>query len=360
MQTNFADFKQAKDKPKRRMNDGFNTEVYNQIMRFLRDHEEESKNTAKNYERHIRTFFIQTKNKKIEHLKKEDLLFETEEFEDYKYYMLHDLGLSTSSVSVALAAIKGCYKHLHNRKSAKDDKKRLIEDISFLDIKHTKVINKSWDGLTSQEVKKVATYMGTKNRTGKIKRAFLLFSLDTCMREDECLNVTWDDFIIKNNEVIVKTIAKGKKDMQRRISRTVYNILLEIKQENANKVFNISSSTVQRMLPEIRKYLNIDPKQRRIVFHSIRKAGAQHIWKKTRDINQVRRMLGHESIATTELYIDKNENYGVFGAVSDEFETDDQLFEKVSHRELLNAIREMNNDTKLFINLKLKERMNRK
>lgn len=350
MLTNKVEASQPKLKP--RMSDGFNTEVYDQIMRFLSDHKRSSEHTAIAYERGIRNFFKQTREgKDIEHLKKEDLEYSIEQFEDYRDYMLDDLGLSASTASNQITAISECMKHLHRRK--------LVNKIDFLDIKRAKVVNRSWDGLTSQEVKKVAAYLGSKGRKGKVKRAFLLFTLDTCMREKESLDITWDQFIEKENEVLVRTVAKGQKVMHRRISKTIYNLLLEIKQEGKNRVFDISESTVERLVKDIRSHLNIDTDKRKIVFHSIRKAGAQHIWKKTRDINQVRRMLGHESIQTTELYIDKNEDYGVFGAVSDEFETDDSLYEKVSHRELLEAIRGLNKDTQLFINLKLKENLSK-
>lgn len=329
---------------KPRMHDGFNTEVYDQIMRFLKGYKG---NTAKAYEGDVRSFFKYKVNKEIEHLKREDLNYTIEQFEDYQAFILETLGNSASTTSRYITSITECMKHLHRR--------GLVDDIRFLDIKRPKVRNNSWDGLTIEEVRKAANYIINHGRTGKIKHALLRFVGDTCMRMEECLSLTWDNFIEKDDEVLVRTIAKGDKPMNRRISKSVYSLLLDLKVEGESKVFNISNSTIDRMMPEIRDILNIDPKQRRITFHSIRKAGAQYIWEKTRDINQVSKALGHESIQTTELYINKNEDYGVFGAFSDEYETDEHLFEKVSHIELLNAIRQMGKDKQLFLNLKIKE-----
>lgn len=331
----------------------FNTEVYEQIMRFLREHKRSSKNTSTAYEKDIRQFFLKTRNKDIEHLTKEDLIFSIEELEDYQAYLLDDLKLSVSTSNRHITAISECIRHLYRRK--------LVEDIGFLDIKKPKAIAESYDGLTAEEVMSVAEYVARTGRkkTGKIKRLLVLFSYDTCMRKDECLSLKWSNFGKDDGKMIsVRTVGKGNKVMNRKISLELYNELLTIKEEGKDKVFNIGSATVDRMMDDIRKYLKIDTSRRKIVFHSIRKAGAQYIWEKTRDINQVSQALGHASIKTTELYINKNENYGIVGAISSVQGVDKDLFEKVSHKDLVTAIKRLGFDKQMFINLELDKLIN--
>lgn len=330
---------------------GFNTDVYDQIMRFLRGHRRESKNTSNAYERDIRQFFLIKKGKKIEHLTKEDLIFTIEEFEDYQDYLIDTLKVSVSTANRHIVSISECMRHLYKR--------GLIKDIVFLDIKRPTAIPDSYDELTSEEIDRISEFVlrTGRKKTGEIKRMLIRFSYDTCMRQEECLNLKWTDFgeVKDNNMVPVRTIAKGNKVMRREISLEIYEELLYLREIGDIKVFNIGTTTISRMMDDIRNHLNIDPAKRKIVFHSIRKAGAQFLWEWTRDINQVSQALGHASIQTTELYINKNENYGVVGALSLKQNLNSGLFEKVSHEDLLTAIKSLGKDKQMFINLKLQE-----
>lgn len=333
---------------------GFNTEVYDHIKMFLKGHERESTNTSIAYEGDIRQFFLKERNKDIEHLNREDLIFTYKEFFGYQSYLIDKLRVSISTSNRKITAISECMRHLHTQ--------GLVEDIRFIQIKKPTAIANSYDILTREEIEEISEYVLTSGRrkTGEIKRLLIRFSFDTCMRLEECLGLKWSNFgdIDSDDMVTIKTIAKGKKLIKRKISANLYNELLTLKVEGKEKVFNIGTATVFRMMEDIRKHLNIDPQKRSIVFHSIRKAGAQWLWEKTRDINQVRRALGHESIETTERYIDKEEDYGVVGAISSEQGVDDHLFEKVDHSELLQAIKSLTKDKQLLINLKLKELSN--
>lgn len=329
---------------------GFNTEVYDQIVRFLREHNRSSTNTASAYERDIRQFFEHTRDKHIEHLQKTDLGYSIEEFEDYQAYLIDNMKLSVSTSNRHITAISECMRHLHRR--------GLVDDIGFLDIRRPKAMPRSYDGLTVDEVMKAKEIVSSKGnkRTAIIKRELISFSLDTCARREECMSLKWSDFEeIEDNKVLVQTIAKGNKVMKRTISNERYKQLLQIKSDNSDRVFDIGESTVDRMMKDIREGLEINADKRYIVFHSIRKAGAQWIWEQTRDINQVSRALGHASIQTTELYINKEEDYGVMGVLSSMDRTDDDLYKQVTHEQLLQAIDRLGVDKQLFINLELQQ-----
>lgn len=329
----------------------FDTAVYDQIMRFLRGHARESENTSSAYERDIRQFFSIVRKKDIEYLNKNDLVFTMDELDDYQSYLIDTLKVSFSTSNRHITSISGCMKYLYRR--------GLVKDILFLDINKPTSHPNSYDGFTGEEIEKISNFVLTTGRekTSQIKRMLIRFSYDTCMRLEECLNLKWFDFgdIGNDNMIPVRTVAKGNKVMNRKISVNLYNELLTLSEDNGDKVFNIGTATVSRMMGDIREYLNIDSKRRRIVFHSIRKAGAQFIWESTRDINQVSRALGHESIQTTELYINKNEDYGVVGALSSAQDLNATLFKEVTHSELLEAIHALGKDKQMFINLKLRQ-----
>lgn len=328
----------------------FDTEIYDQIIRFLREHERESKNTSSAYERDIRQFFLTKRKKDIEHLTKKDLEFTIDEFEDYQSFLIDKMQLSVSTSNRHITSISECIKHLHRR--------GLVKNIVFLEIKKPTSVANSYDGFTRGEIDLISDYVLTtgRRRTGKVKYMLIRFTYDTCMRLEECLKLKWTDFTkLEDGNVSVRTIAKGNKIRKRKISKQLYENLLEIKEKEDGKVFNIGTSTVARMMSDIRSFLKINPEQRRLVFHSIRKAGAQWIWERTRDLNQVRQMLGHESIQTTEIYINKNEDYGIMGALSSEKDVNRELFKKVSHSDLVEAIGLLGVDKQMFINIQLEE-----
>lgn len=334
---------------------GFNTEVYDQIVRFLKEHSRNSVNTSMAYERDIRYFFNHTRKKEIEHLKREELVYSIDEIEDFQSHIIDELELSVSTSNRYITSISECFKHLKRR--------GLIVDIDFLDIKRPVASPNSYDGFTAEEIEKIVKEVATigRKKTAKHKVALINYTYDTCSRIEECLNLTWDDFRIEEQRGIVKvrTVAKGNKVMNREISLNEYNKLLELKDDKTNKVFQVSESSITRMMIEIRSILNINENNRRIVFHSFRKAGAQWIFELTRDINQVRQALGHESIKTTEIYINKNEYYGVMGARSTVNGISNSLYKEVPHDDLLQAIDELTTDKKMFINLKLNELLNK-
>lgn len=334
---------------------GFNTEVYDQINRFLKGYERESKNTLIAYERDIRQFFRKVKNKDIEHLTKDELKFTIEEFEDYQSFLIDGLGLSHSTSNRKTTSISECFRHLYRR--------GLVNNINFLDIKKPAAVSESYDVMTMREVEESAYYMrnisGSREKTRENGRMLILFSFDTCMRLEECLNLTWNNFFIKDDFVQVRTVAKGNKVMTRRITHETYNELLELKEEGKNKVFSISKKTVERMMNDIREHLDIS-ENRNIVFHSIRKAGAQYLYAKFRDINMVSKALGHASIKTTEIYINKDEDYGILGGYSSMNETNENLYKEVNYKELIKAIGSLGKDKQMYINLKLEEQLTNK
>lgn len=326
-----------------------NNRIYDTIERYLANLKRNSKHTEIAYRNDIEKFFLETRGSNLENLFQSDLIYTIEEFEDYQTHLLDDLELASGTVNRHLTAVTEVFKHLKRR--------GMVENISFTEIQRTNDEADSYDNLTTDEVMDIVEYVKTQGRkkTALIKSKLILFSYDTCSRREECMSLKWSDFSeLDENYMKVTTRVKGNKTMTRRISKQHYKELLEIKENGKDKVFNIGEATVDRMMADVRNHLHIN-ENRRIVFHSIRKAGAQFIWESTRDLNQVRKMLGHESIRTTEIYINKNEDYGISGGYSTSHSVDHNLYKTAKKKNLLQAIKNLSKDKQMYINIELQK-----
>lgn len=135
----------------------------------------------------------------------------------------------------------------------------------------------------------------------KSERDLIMFELGlkTLLRISDILNLRVVD-------VYKKTVIRKKQKKTRKIVeipvRTDLKKLLDKYCEGkpkyeylikSRKGINrpISETQAYRILNEMAKYVNID----RIGTHSLRKTGAYHIYNDTKDIDFVRRLLGHKS-----------------------------------------------------------------
>lgn len=332
----------------------FDTEVFNQIKRFLMYYRNNNtSNTINAYERDIRNFFLKTRNKDIEHLTRQDLIFNIDEFEDYYFYLLNERNVSVSTANRYITSISACFKHLKSR--------RLVEDISFLEIRKRKDEVNQYGHLTVEEVKKMAELAKNHGRSGETKRLLILFAADTRARLNECLNLTWDNFSVNKfnkDEIDVHMIGKGNKKVKQTISRKFYEELLTLKKDGQNKVFNIHRNTVNRMMDYLRKKMGFS-EERNITFHSLKKAGVNFVYDDTKDIVLTSKAANHSDIKVTDRYLNKEKEYNIMGPISSTHGIDSNLFEKVGHKELLEAVRSLDKDKQMHINLQLHKLLGR-
>lgn len=326
----------------------FKSEISEQIRRFLKSKEHNSKITASIYENDIRNFFLVVRGKNLESLTKKDLMITMEEMEDYYSYLLKERKLSVLTANRYYTSIKMCLLYL--------SRKGYIDNTIFLDIELASGNANSHGILTLDEVDKMSKLVlnhGNKE-TGLIKHYLIKFAVDTCARISECLSLKWSDFKIEEDKVRILLIAKGNKEFKPIIDKSFYDELTILKTDDSDYVFNIHKNTVHRMMKKLREEMSI-PDSRKIVFHSLRKTGVDRIWKITRDINQARKAANHSSSRVTEVYIDTEEDYGVRGYYSSKNKVDDRLYKKVSHYDLIKAIDELDKGLQQHINLKLSE-----
>lgn len=327
--------------------------VYKQIEMFLKRKSYKSENTSKSYETDIKKFFKTIKDKELHFLNEEDVQITLDDVENYIEYLHDQTELSNKTINRGVSSVKQLLKYLNS--------KDLVNNVTFLDnIDRLPEEDNRHGILTVSEVLEMANLARTKERNKKeIKYYFILFALDTAIRKSAILGIKFSDFEVRETgDVVLKVTDKGNKHFRKTISMDFWNQLQTLKKTNNpnERVFDISKDAIDESFIRLRKLMNF-PDERGIVFHSIRKASISFAYRLTNDILEAKRTAGHSNVNTTLLYIEEQDYNAAIGAVSSSQNLDMELFEKVSHEELLEAIRELKSDARLLLNLKLQEKI---
>jgi integrase len=345
-----------------------NMKIYEAIQKYFkelnrnnRDYEQEfeNKNTQKTYETEIRSYFRIMRGKEegseLEYLTMADLQITLDDIEEYKEILL-DMKKEdgtymyvNKTVNKKIAAMKSFIRYMA--------KKKFIEDASYLNlIKAEKERHVHYGSLSVEEVLQMAELAKQEKRKGMIKYYLILFALDTCIRQNALLNLKWSNFIEQDdNKIIVEGVDKGNKEFRKEISPEFYKELLTIKTDDNDIVFNITKRELFDMMQRLKTKMNI-PESRRIVFHSIRRTGANFYFRIAgNDITQAQKALGHSNISTTGIYMNPLD-LGAAGAVSSAgLDLDNELYKKVDLEVLQQAISECPKDLRFILNLKIHE-----
>jgi integrase/recombinase XerD len=325
-------------------------EVFKQIEMFLKKKSFRSENTAISYKKDIQRFFRIVREKELQFLTIEDVQLNLDDMDEYISYLVDQKELSNKTINHSVVSVRELLRYLKQKKIVED-----VDYLNFID-RLPEVNSNSYGILTVDEVLKMAELAKTERNLKMVKHYLILFALDTGLRRNSILNVTFGDFEVIGETVTVKAIDKGGKFFKKSISKDFYEQLLTLrKDENDNneKLFKISLDAVDSMLPRLVEKMNIN-KDRNITFHSIRKCAVSFSYKVTGDILAASKVAGHSSISTTQIYLETQE-YGAIGAVSSSQNLNENLFNEVSHDELLEAISSLNKDYQLLLNLKLQD-----
>jgi site-specific recombinase XerD len=329
------------------------TSYFESLDKNNRDYQEEyqAEGTKKAYESDIRLFYRSIRKKpqrsELEQLHMSDLQISHQDFKDFKDLLFNlkkpdgKNKYVNKTVNRKISSLKSFVKFL--------GEKGIIENISFLEyVKSEKERKNSYAAFETDEVLLLSKYAKEEREKSEIKSTLILFALDSCLRKSELINIKWSDICEIEGRYILKGIGKGTKEFEKVISKSMYEKLLNIKNES-EYVFDIKIDAVDKMFQRLVKKLDVnDHRKGNLVFHSIRKAGATHIYKVTKDLNQARIALCHSSIATTQLYLGLSE-YGSIGAVSQTEELDMDLYNKVDIGLLRKALDNLDSSNKVVL-----------
>lgn len=333
-----------------------NTIVKEHIDLFLAKKARKSDETKIGYERDIKKFFQIVKGKeKLEFLTEEDLVLSYKDFEKFINVLETqrtkdgDLKYSSKTINRNISAVKSLLREL--------SKFNLIEksNILFLsDVESLPEDDNEYDAFTEEEIEYLKTFALEERNQKQIKHFLIRLAYETCLRKEALLSLKWSDFKIEEDQVKFKAIDKGNKTHRRTIGIEFFDELKSIRQDNKEEVFNISTKTINIMMKNFVKKLPTETVDRKLVFHSIRKASANFAYSTTKDILYVQELLGHSSLETTQIYV-KNLDFGNVGAESLKARVDGQLYRNSSLEELIAAIELLPESQRVLINLKLNQ-----
>lgn len=240
--------------------------VYSTIHTFLLRKGQNSENTKGVYERSIRDFFRTMRNKEIEQLVPEDLIFSKKQIESYQVALKEQYKGAT--VNNTMTAIRECYKRLEDDGFDVDLKWFNLERYSEHD-------SEKFSTLSHDEVLAIIALVST-TRKGSEKALLVRLAYATAFRKESLLELTWNQIIKINDIWYVKVLGKGNKWSHKKLSNDLYNSLMAHKENTkGEKVFELTTKTINKMMKYIRD--NIDFGDRHIVFHSLKKASINEV-----------------------------------------------------------------------------------
>ena len=263
--------------------------VWTCVKTFLDRIGQNSPNTKSTYERAIRDFFMTMRNKDIENLVEDDLIFTKPQIETYQVNLRNSF--KSTTVNTKISALKKCYVKLEdygfNVKSSWFELERYDE--------HDK---EPYDPMTHEEILQ-AINLVSETRKGFEKGLMIRVAYATAFRRESISSLTWKDIINRDGVWFIKTLGKGNKWDYKKISNDLYNSLMEQKElVGGEKIFELTKKTIDRMLNYIRK--NIDFGDRRITFHSLKKSSINEVALITNyDLKAMQRQGNHASVTTT-------------------------------------------------------------
>lgn len=209
---------------------------------------------------------------------------------------IKDLDLSDRSKNQTIYAIRNFWKFLHREGYVNTDVARLIRCL--------KVYNKPAEYLSREEVEICLDYLdGQSDNKSIVKKTIFLTLIYTGLRRSELLALRIED--IKENVIIIE--GKGKKVRKIPIADKLKEVLnnhigrrkqgLVFKSPRSNRK-GLSASTLLNYIKEI----GDEALGRDISVHTLRHTTATMLYENGADLHSIANVLGHESIATTQIY----------------------------------------------------------
>lgn len=311
--------------------------VWNCINTFLNRAEQNSKNTRDTYERAIREFFRTMRNKELENLVEEDLIFTKPQIETYQTNIKNKYKAST--VNNKISALKKCYTKL-------EDYGFDVKPSWFVLDRYTEHDKEGYDSMTHQEVIEVINLVST-TRKGFEKALLIRVAYATAFRKSAIQNLKWTDITNRDGQWFIKAIDKGNKIDHKKISDDLYDELMKQKELiGGEKIFKLTNKSINSMMNYIRE--NMDFGERNITFHSFKKSSIKEVallsnW----DLKAMQRHGNHASVTTTLNDYMEEKSLNDLIIVDTNYKVPTEKFDELSKDELLALVKNTDRNTQI-------------
>lgn len=314
--------------------------VWSCMNTFLTRIGQNSENTKITYEKAIRDFFMVMRNKELENLVEADLIFTKPQIETYQVNLKQEFKGGT--VNNRMSALKKAYKKLEDY--GFDVRASWFELERYDD--HEK---ESYDPMTYSEVEE-AIDLVYWTRKGEEKSLFIEMAFVTAFRKESLKSITLNDFYQHNGDWVVKTIGKGNKRDDKKVSEDLYERVLEfVKDENKSsndRIFSLTNKTINGMMNLIRK--EIDFGERRITFHSIKKSSVEETALQTNyDLKAMQAQGNHANISTTLNHYMSKKKIDDMTVIDMHYTPPVEKFEDMSKEELVKMLMDAPRDIQI-------------
>lgn len=239
----------------------------------------------------------------VEMYKLDFIKIDKDHVRDYLKF-LDEFKLTNKSIARKLSSLRGFYNYLREIK--------VVDDNVFNYISNPKIDKKLPNFLSNQEVDELFDSIDVSTDLGVRNRLLLELIYSTGMRLSECASVKVND--INMHERTIKVMGKGSKErilyygsvaqecLDNYLSGPRNNLLGK---KNSDYLFinhfgdMLHEEGIENVLKDLIKKIAFKHK---ISIHSLRHTFATHLLNNGADIRTVQELLGHESLATTEIY----------------------------------------------------------
>ncbi|PWL30871.1 tyrosine-type recombinase/integrase [uncultured Roseivirga sp.] len=217
---------------------------------------------------------------------------------------LMDEGTSARTVNRKIASLRSFYKFLLKREAITKDPTQKIKSLK---------VKKELPGFANEE--EFSTFLDRlvfeDSFEGKTEQIILELLYGTGIRLSELLGLKVSDF--KSSESTIKVLGKRNKEriipVSKRLNELLKNLIAEKNHvfshdQNSYLIVNKNGGQTYPMMIYriVRKYLNEVSSLDKKSPHALRHTFATHLLDKGADLNAVKDLLGHSSLAATQVY----------------------------------------------------------
>ena len=260
----------------------------------------------RNYSGNTLEAYILDINKLLKFLKDNGISPEAAKLSDIQCFAasLHDIGISPRSQCRILSGVRAFYRYLYLDGYIKDDPTELLESPKLGD--HLPEV------LTTEEVDRLEQAIDLSKWEGQRNKAIIEVLFSCGLRVSELVNLKMSALYL--DEQFVRITGKGNKERLVPISENAIKQLkywfidrshMNIKPGEEDYVFlnrrgaHLTRTMILIMIKRLGAEAGI---QKTISPHTLRHSFATALLKGGADLRAIQAMLGHENIATTEIY----------------------------------------------------------